>query len=86
MFCYTAITFAEELFILSQSHFLYWMWNLPTEKLPRQTAWDESQIVKVSVGNKIYEHPQVEANLHWVNVGLVKVRMDVMWKGEKGIE
>ena len=62
------------------------MWILPTEKLSRQTAWDESQIAKVCVSNKIYEHPQVEADLHWVNVGLVKVRMDGVRKAEKGIE
>ena len=54
--------------------------------MPGKKAGDQGHVVKVSVGNKVSEHPQKIAHLYWVDVGLVNVSMDEVREAQQRIE
>ena len=59
---------------------------LPAQKLPSQTAWYQSNIIKVSISNKVSEHSQKVASLLRINIGFENMRMEEVRKAEKSIK
>ena len=62
------------------------IFKILAEDLPGQTAGDEGDVVEVSVGHQVPEHPQEVAHLRRVDVGLVEVGVDQMREPDDGVE
>ena len=60
--------------------------NVPAQKLSSQAACYKSNIIEVSVSNKVSEHSQKEANLFRIDICFVNVGMDEVRKAKKSIE
>ena len=85
MFKNTTIALSKQLHKLILSA-RYRKFHLPAQKLPGKTACYQSNIIKVSVSNKVSEHSKKVANLCRIDIGLVNVRMDKMREAKKSIK